>query len=118
MLESLPLKRRIRKHILELLNAIYALRLLVAIHEAAKRRLEFFATWSMSHAAQARTIPIDLARFRVERALLTRLVFELFWRPREYAAFALGAGSCACVGDRNVEGLRCCGSLGAFSGCY
>lgn len=64
--------------VLELLDAVHALGLLGAEYEAAKRRFEFLATRPVGHASQARAIPIDLARLWVERALLSRLLFQLF----------------------------------------
>lgn len=63
-------------HVLELLNAVHPLGLLGRVQKAAKRRLEVLATRPVRHAAQARAVPVDLARLRVERALLAGLGFE------------------------------------------
>lgn len=47
----------------------------------------------MGHAAQARAVPVDLARLRVERALLVGLVLEVLGRRRRAlrALFRSGA---------------------------
>jgi len=65
--------------LLELVNAVHALGLLGGVHEAAERRLELLTTRTMSHAAQTWAIPIDLACFRVESALLVCLFLESFY---------------------------------------
>lgn len=66
-------------HVLELVNAFYALWLLVRVHEAAECGLEFLAAGAVGHAAQAGAVEVDLARLRVEGALLAGLLLELLW---------------------------------------
>jgi hypothetical protein len=65
--------------VLELVNTLYALWLLIRVDEAAKGGLEFLAAGAVRHAAQAGAVPVDLARLRVEGALLASLLLELLW---------------------------------------
>jgi len=65
--------------VLELVDAVHALGLFSGVYEAAERRLELLTTRAMGHAAQTWAIPIDLACFRVECALLICLFLESFY---------------------------------------
>lgn len=62
--------------VLELVNAVHPLGLLLRVHKTAERRPELLAARAVRHAAQARAVPVDLARLGVEGALLARLVLE------------------------------------------
>lgn len=70
------------RHLLELVNAVHALWLLLREHKAAECRLEILATRPVSHAAEARTFPVDLTRLRVEGTLLASLFFQSCGRLR------------------------------------
>lgn len=67
-----------RLNILEFLNAVHPLRFLRRKHEAAERGLEILSARAVGHAAQARAVPVDLARLRVEGAFLVGLGLETF----------------------------------------
>lgn len=60
--------------VLEFVNAVHALRLFRRIDEAAERSPEFLSAGAMCHASQARTIPVDFTRLRVEGTLLICLL--------------------------------------------
>jgi hypothetical protein len=62
-------------HILKMRNTPHSLRLLLAINKTAERRPKLFSTRAVSHAAQARTIPIYLACFFIEGAFLGGFFF-------------------------------------------
>jgi hypothetical protein len=64
-----------RYDVLELLDAVHALRLLLREHEAAESSLELLSTRAMGHTTQARAVPVDLASLGVESALLAGLLF-------------------------------------------
>lgn len=67
--------------VLELVNAVHSLWLLRRVHKAAERGLKLLATRAVSHASQARAIPVDLARLRVECAFLSGFLLERLRRP-------------------------------------
>lgn len=77
----------------ELLNAVHALGLLGGVDEAAESSLELLAARAVSHAAQARAVPVDLASLGVEGALGIGLLLE-----------SLRGG--ASLGDDTLSGLR------------
>lgn len=95
-------------HVLELVDAIHALRLLLGVDEAAESGLELLAAGPMSHAAQARAVPVDLARLGVEGALLVGLGLQLLRRRR----CALSSSLFCCLFPRGL-GL---GTLPALGG--
>lgn len=64
-------------NILELLNAVYALRLFRRVDEAAESGLELLSTRTMGHSTQAGAVPVDLAGLWVECALLSSLLLKL-----------------------------------------
>lgn len=80
-------------HAAELVDAIDALGLGLGVDKAREGRLEVLAAGPVGHAAEARAVPVDLARFRVERRLLGRRVGG-------------GRGRVCCVGDRLLGRLR------------
>jgi hypothetical protein len=66
----------VRANVLELVDAVHALGLLLGVDEAAECIAELVAARPVGHAAQARAVPVDLARLGVECALLVRLSLE------------------------------------------
>lgn len=91
-----------RKHVLELLNAVHALRLLLRVHEAAERSLELLSARAMRHTTQARAVPVDLAGLGVESGFLASLLLELF---RVHASLAGCSSLFADLRGDGVEGL-------------
>jgi len=69
---------RARKNSLEMVNALHPLRLLLAVHETAERGAELLAAGPVRHPAQAGTVPVYLAGFFVEGALLGGFFFCFF----------------------------------------
>jgi hypothetical protein len=67
------ISNRVRAGLLEVVDAVHALGLLLAEDEAAEGSLELVSTRPGGHAAQARAVPVDLARLGVEGALLVGL---------------------------------------------
>lgn len=68
--------------LLELFNAVHTLGLFGRVDEAAKCRLELFATRTVGHATKTRAVPVDLAGFGIECALLVGLLFQVTRRAR------------------------------------
>jgi hypothetical protein len=56
-------------HILEFVNAFHPLGLFLREDKARESLSELWTARTMGHSTKTRTIPIDLASFRVERAL-------------------------------------------------
>lgn len=65
---------------LEIIDTIHPLRLYFGKHKTTKGRSKILPAWSMGHSTQARTIPVDLARFFIEGALLRGFLFGLIQR--------------------------------------
>jgi len=63
-------------HGFELFYAVHALWFSSGEHEAGERLAEFGATGSMSHPAQARTVPVNFTRLRVESAAVAAVGFR------------------------------------------
>lgn len=92
------------KDVLELVDAVHALGVLLREHEAAEGRLEVLAARPVGHAAQARAIPVDLARLRVEGALLAGILLQSFGRALDGCG-SLGVGTGPLGSGLLVEGL-------------
>jgi len=63
-------------HGFELFYAVNAFRFSFGEHEAGERLAEFGAAGSMSHPAQARTVPVNFARLWVESAAVAAVRFR------------------------------------------
>lgn len=116
-------------HVLELVDTIHALGLLLGEDEAAECRLELLAARPVGHAAQARAVPVDLARLGVEGALLVGLGLQLLRRRRCALSSSLfccllprglGLGALPALGGDLLEGgeilVLDCGSGGGGGG--
>lgn len=72
--------RKVRLNELELVNAVHALGFFRGVHKAAERSLELLAARTVSHAAQAWAVPVDLASLGVEGGFLASFVFKFLGR--------------------------------------
>lgn len=96
--------------ILELLNAVHALRLLLGEDEAAESLSELLAARSVSHTTEAWAIPVDLAGLLVESTLLAGLLFQILRRSGGNIVFGLWYGSVRGSFADLVYGVGCGGS--------
>jgi hypothetical protein len=81
-------------HPLELVNAIDALRVFGRVDEAGEGGLELLAARSLSHAAEARAVPVDLARYRIVGSFLRFLLGDFLRLGRHRGRRGFGSARC------------------------
>lgn len=87
-------------HSLELFHTIDALGFLLAVYEARERLPELGTARTVSHATQARAIPVDFSRDRIERGR-SSVLFLLLALWCGFTLDGRGRGGSSFVGDRN-----------------